>query len=151
MRGFRLYWLKTNLRHYRHGLSYTSFELSELVVSGPSSVDNTFSLDITATVTNTGHVSGSEVVQVYITLPDIGLTTPQLQLRGFTKVRDLKPGGSGRVTVILDKYAVSYWDERKNIWRTKEGKYEVMVGQSSDNISLRGEFEVKEEFEWSGL
>lgn len=132
-------------------MSYTTFSLSELDISGPSSHDTDVSIQVTATVTNTGRIPGSEVVQVYITLPDIGLTTPKLQLRGFAKARDLKPGDSEKVKITLDKYAVSYWDERKDAWRAPEGTYEISVGQSSDNISLRGELELKKEFEWSGL
>ena len=137
--------------HIRHGLSYTTFKFSDLVISGPSSHDSNLSLNVTVNVTNTGSLKGSEVVQVYITLPDIGLTTPQLQLRGFAKAKDLKPGSSEKVTITLDKYAVSYWDERGTAWRAKDGKYEVLVGQSSDNISLRGEFHLDKEFEWNGL
>ena len=85
----------------RHGLSYTTFALTDLVlvVSSPASRAIPFTLDVSINVTNTGTLTGSEVVQVYVTLPDIGLTTPSLQLRGFTKVKDLQPGQTKTATV----------------------------------------------------
>lgn len=112
-----------------------------------------FSLTVSFIVTNTGNVTGSESSQVYITLPPNGLTTPKLQLHGFQKVRDLKPGQSREVNVQLDKYAVSFWDitVTSGAWRAKEGMYSISVGTSSAEISLTGEFELKEGFVWDGL
>lgn len=122
-----------------------------MTVSSPISYGPLFSIDVSVKVTNSGDVTGSEVVQVYITPPDIGLTTPSLQLRGFTKAKNLWPGQSRVVTVHLDKYAVSYWDTRRTAWVVKAGKYWVAVGKSSEDIVLRGQFELKSDFEWSGL
>ena len=102
---------------------------------------------------------GSEVVQVYITLSQGGPTTPRYQLRAFRKVRDLKPGETREVEVILDKYAVSFWDttaasaarKKTGVWRTRAGMYEVVVGSSSVHHHLNGEFEVEHGFVWEGL
>ncbi|KAI0075819.1 putative beta-glucosidase from glycoside hydrolase family GH3 [Panus rudis PR-1116 ss-1] len=139
------------LFYFGHGLSYTTFTFSDVHVEGPTSHDAFLSVHIFLTVKNTGAVAGSEVVQVYITLPDIGLSTPRLQLRGFTKLKDLAPGEVRTATVKLDKYAVSYWDEESNAWKAKAGTYGVSVGRSSNDILLVGEFELKQEFTWSGL
>ncbi|GJE97941.1 glycoside hydrolase family 3 protein [Phanerochaete sordida] len=138
---------------FGHGLSYTTFSVTDLVlvISSPASRSIPFTLDVSVKVTNTGSVAGSEVVQVYVTLPDIGLTTPTLQLRGFTKVKDLQPGHSKTASVHLDKYAVSYWDTRRSAWVAKAGKYGVAVGKSSEDIVLNGAFELKSDFEWNGL
>ncbi|CAL1703814.1 unnamed protein product [Somion occarium] len=136
---------------FGHGLSYTTFSFSDLSVSEPSSYDANLTVSVSLAVNNTGLVEGSEVVQVYVSLPDIGLITPRLQLRGFAKVKGLQPGLSQTVTITLHKYAVSYWDEVKHMWRAKVGEYGVSVGQSSDKILLKGSFELKEAFEWSGL
>lgn len=135
---------------FGHGLSYTSFTLSELKINvSPSGTD--FAADILIKVTNTGSVSGSEVVQVYVTLPPNGTATPEGQLRGFTKVRDLSPGSNQIAKVHLDKYAVSFWDTPINKWRVVGSKYVVHVGNSSDNLTLEGSFKITSGFTWSGL
>jgi beta-glucosidase len=134
-----------------HGLSYTTFAFSNLSISEPSSHNVALTVDVSATVTNTGPVTGSEVVQLYITLPENGLTTPKLQLRGFVKLKDVAPGASSSVTIHLDKYAVSFWDVRKASWKADAGKYKVSVGKSSYDIQLEGEFELKGKFTWVGL
>ncbi|THH06674.1 hypothetical protein EW145_g3920 [Phellinidium pouzarii] len=136
---------------FGHGLSYTSFALSNLRITGPSSSDANFSAEVSVDVTNTGSVAGSEVVQVYVSLPENGTTTPQLQLKGFTKVRNLPPGASQTATIKLDKYAVSFWDTPNDVWKAVKGKYEVHVGTSSEQLLLESVFELTEEFTWSGL
>ncbi|KAL4246517.1 glycosyl hydrolase 3 family protein [Abortiporus biennis] len=136
------------------GLSYTTFTISNLQISSVSfqSINTKFDLNVSVTVTNTGPVPGSEVVQLYITLPaEINLTTPNLQLRGFTKVKDLQPGESRTASIELDKYAVSYWDVTKDAWRAEAGRYGVSIGKSSEDIILQGEFLLEEGFDWTGL
>ena len=77
--------------------------------------------------------------------------TPSLQLRGFAKAKNVEPGKSLVVTVHLDKYAISYWDTRRNAWVAKAGQYGVAVGKSSEDIELKGQFELQNDFEWNGL
>ncbi|KAI0350104.1 glycoside hydrolase family 3 protein [Trametes cingulata] len=136
------------------GLSYTTFSLSDLQIHQSAdyfpSADS-FGVRLQVTVTNTGALVGSEVVQVYISLPEIGLTTPRLQLRGFAKARELEPGESRQVTVALDKYAVSFWDTRNQRWKAPSGVYGVHVGRSSQDIVLQGEFTLGTGFSWVGL
>ncbi|KIP12383.1 glycoside hydrolase family 3 protein [Phlebiopsis gigantea 11061_1 CR5-6] len=136
---------------FGHGLSYTTFSLSNLAwVSSPETHDPPyFSLSIR--VTNTGPVVGSEVVQVYVTLPDIGLTTPRLQLRGFAKARDVAPGQSTHVTVGLDKYAFAFWDVRKGRWAVKKGRFEISVGRSCVDLPLSAAIELENDMEWTGI
>ncbi|TCD62616.1 hypothetical protein EIP91_006630 [Steccherinum ochraceum] len=136
---------------FGHGLSYTSFTFSDLRISGPSSQDATLNVTITVDVKNIGAVDGSEVVQVYVTLPEHGLLTPKAQLRGFAKVKSLSPGTSHQATITLDKYAVSYWNDRRDAWNVAAGNYGVSVGRSSDDISLTGSFDLTKGFEWIGL
>ncbi|KZS87466.1 glycoside hydrolase family 3 protein [Sistotremastrum niveocremeum HHB9708] len=140
---------------FGHGLSYTSFEYSNLKITTPkaSSVAEGFEVVVKLVVKNTGAVTGSEAVQVYVTLPpsSFGHLHVPKQLRGFHKVRDIEPGESKEASVILDKYAVSYWEEGTARWRAERGKYIVSVGASSANIRLVGEFEIGREFEWRGL
>jgi beta-glucosidase len=113
--------------------------------------DVSFSLEVSFSIRNTGSVAGSEVAQVYICCPDIGISTPKYQMRGFTKARDIQPGTETRATVKLDKYAVSFWDEPKGRWKATSGKYGVFIGRSCTDLVLEGSFELKKSFYWSGL
>ncbi|TFY64459.1 hypothetical protein EVJ58_g2606 [Rhodofomes roseus] len=151
--GYKYYQAKgvAPLFPFGHGLSYTTFTFSNLALSGPYAHDAAFSLGVSVTVTNDGPVAGSEVVQVYIALPEMGLTTPKLQLRGFAKARDVAPGSSKAVSVTLDKYAVSFWDEVAGAWRAVPGTYGVFVGKSSADMVLQGSFVLKTGFIWNGL
>ena len=98
-------------------------------------------------------MTGSEVVQLYITLPTTtdGLTHPDLQLKAFVKVYDLWPGQSKQVQMTLDKYAVSYWEERSDVWTVDKGTYTIHVGMSSASLDLRAKFRLARGFEWTGL
>ena len=105
-------------------------------------------------MTNTGSVIGSEAVQLYVTLPAVAeCTHPPLQLKAFEKVRDLQAGASTEVTLKLDKYAVSYWDEKYSTWNVDKGVYTVRVGGSSakESLALSARFKVPKAFTWNGL
>ena len=102
-------------------------------------------------MTNTGKCTGSEVVQVYVSLPPVGVTTPHLQLRGFAKVRDLKPAETRAASVKLDRLACAFWEERSERWEARKGVYGVHVGRSSYELPLKGEFELKKTLCWTGV
>jgi beta-glucosidase len=105
-------------------------------------------------LTNTGSVAGTEVVQLYVTLPpgsDTELTHPPLQLKSFTKVHDLQPGETRTVELGLDKYAVSYWEERIARWVVESGEYVIRVGPSSEVFRVSTTLTLEKGFEWSGL
>lgn len=139
---------------FRHGLSYTTFEYSDLKLSEPSFTDSDVSITASVTITNTGSVAGSEVVQLYVTMPATSeLTHPPLMLKAFTKVRDLAPGKSTTVSLKLDKYAVSYYEERISRWVVESGEYIVKVGKSSapEELKLAAPLKLKKGFEWTGI
>lgn len=103
-------------------------------------------------MTNTGSVAGSEVAQLYVSMPTTSeVTHPGRVLRAFTKVKDLAPGASARVVLTLDKLAVSYWEDRISRWVIERGEYGVSVGPSSDALPLSATFVVRKGLEWSGL
>lgn len=135
----------------RFGLSYTTFSFSDLIISPVSQTGSDISVEVSVKVTNTGSLAGSEVVQVYLSLPEFGLSTPKLQLRGFAKAHDIAPGASQTVSVKLDKYAVSWWDTLGQQWKAVPGKYGVHVGKSSAEMVLEGEFTLQQGFTWVGL
>ncbi|PCH38789.1 glycoside hydrolase family 3 protein [Wolfiporia cocos MD-104 SS10] len=151
--GYKFYNAKgiSPLFPFGFGLSYTTFTTSDLSLTEPSSHDASLRVDVSVNVTNTGSIGGSEIVQVYVSLPEHGFTTPQLQLRGFTKVRDLAPGETRRATVQLDKYAFSFWHPVEDAWSVRAGTYGVFIGKSSAEMVLQGSVKIKQSFLWSGL
>ncbi|KAF6758454.1 beta-glucosidase [Ephemerocybe angulata] len=137
---------------FGHGLSYTTFEISNFALSKSSVSGTELTLKASVTVKNAGTVPGSQVVQGYVTLPKTShLTHPALQLKAFAKVRNLAPGAEEVVELVFDKYAVSYWDENLDRWVVERGVYGVSVGWASDNIAERGEVEIEKGWEWNGL
>ena len=112
---------------FGYGLSYTSFEYSDLK-AGPAGV--------TLTVTNTGGVAGAEIVQLYVAKPDAKIFRPAQELKGFARVF-LNPGESREVTIPLDDKAFRYWNVLTNHWEVEGGCYELRVGASCEDIRLR--------------
>ncbi|EKM59267.1 glycoside hydrolase family 3 protein [Phanerochaete carnosa HHB-10118-sp] len=147
--GYRGYEVKklAPLFPFGHGLSYTTFDYSALEVSGISEHGK---FSVSFTVKNMGNVEGREVTQVYIADPQSSLPRPVKELKGFAKV-PVKSGHSEKVTVHLDKYAISFYDERKGAWVAEAGKFKVLVGASSADVRLSGEVELGKSFYWTGL
>lgn len=136
---------------FRHGLSYTRFSFSDFKISAPTNFSPTSKVIISALVKNEGDVADSEVLQVYVSYPDVGLTTPFKQLRGFKKVRDVIPGSAEGLEMTLDKYSFSFWDESKNAWKVTAGLYGIHAGFNCDLLPLDGYVEIKDTFYWNGL
>ncbi|KAF4498057.1 beta-glucosidase [Fusarium agapanthi] len=124
---------------FGHGLSYTTFELSDLHVE-EHVVSESKKLAVNVTVTNTGSRSGAAVVQVYAKPPHPTplaasaldtITRSSKELKGFAKI-DLGVGASGVAKIELDVLrATSYWSEREDYWYSEAGDYTVLVGMSS--------------------
>jgi beta-glucosidase len=113
------------------GLSYTSFRLGDLRVSRTSG-----GLRASVSVINTGHRSGSEVVQLYVGAPDAA-REPAQQLKAFSKVT-LKPGQSTTVTLDVPRDELAVWLNSSTGWTVVPGSYSVGVGTSSADLPLRG-------------
>ncbi|KXN84309.1 putative beta-glucosidase I [Leucoagaricus sp. SymC.cos] len=139
---------------FGHGLSYTSFSLSKLRLSQPIVTGDQFDLKTTVTITNTGSVAGSQVIQLYIGLPSTSdFTHPRWQLRAFEKARDVQPGQSREINLSLDRLSVSYWEQA---WIVEKGMYNVRIAFSSEEGTgegqeLLGQFTIERGFEWRGL
>ncbi|MET4637270.1 glycoside hydrolase family 3 C-terminal domain-containing protein [Mycetocola sp. 2940] len=124
---------------FGHGLSYTTFEYSDLDLTsrGKGRVTATFE------VTNTGDRAGIETPQVYVgELPTDVVNTAPRQLAGFTRVA-LAAGESTTVTVELDRESLSYWDSYVDKWITPRGTIDVLVGSSAQDIELSDSVRVK--------
>jgi beta-glucosidase len=109
---------------FGHGLSYTSFSVSNVVV--PAQMTDT--LAVTATVTNTGARAGDEVVQLYIHDRVASRTRPVRELKGFARV-SLAPGASKRVTLTLKREDLRFWGDGN--WVIEPGMFDLWVATSS--------------------
>lgn len=109
---------------FGHGLSYTSFSVSNVVV--PAQMTDT--LAVTATVTNTGARAGEEVVQLYIHDRVASRTRPVRELKGFARV-SLAPGASKRVTLTLKREDLRFWGNGD--WVIEPGMFDLWVATSS--------------------
>ena len=119
---------------FGHGLSYTSFAYSDLQLSA-AEINENDPLTVSVTVTNTGSITGKEVVQLYIAPPCDGIFRPVRELRAFAKV-ELAPGESRTVSLTLDRRAFAYYDAQGGDWRVDSGIYTVELGYSSRDIRL---------------
>jgi beta-glucosidase len=121
---------------FGYGLSYTSFETSDLDVSTSGSVaTNDLAASVSVTVTNTGEVAGGHVVQVYVSDPVSSIARPPRELKGFTKVT-LGAGASTRVSIDLDQRAFSFWLEPLHRWVVEAGEFVIAVGNDSRDLPL---------------
>ena len=116
---------------FGHGLTYTSFEYSDLIVSR-----NGDGVDVTLTVTNTGEYDAAEVVQVYVGEDNPCVARPAKELKGYDKVF-IPKGESAVVNVRLPESAFAFYDVDIHDWRINPGTFTIMVGASSQDIKLK--------------
>jgi beta-glucosidase len=135
--GYRYYDAKKMpvLFPFGYGLSYTTFEYSNAKVSTKNFKD-VDGLTVTVDVTNTGNLTGKEIVQVYVHDEKSGLVRPEKELKGFTKV-ELQPGETKSVTITLDFRSFAYYHPKYEQWITEDGDFELLIGASSADIRSR--------------
>ncbi|KIK62435.1 glycoside hydrolase family 3 protein [Collybiopsis luxurians FD-317 M1] len=139
---------------FGYGLSYTTFNYSDLVIDNTGSSDNTSFMataekfaesdgtnslyDVlftaSATITNAGNVTGSEIAQLYISIPEE--SQPIRMLRGFDKVKDIAAGASGTASFQIRRKDVSVWSVADQQWYVPDGTFTISVGGSSRNLPL---------------
>lgn len=124
---------------FGYGLSYTTFELSNLDLSA-TEINNQADVQVSVTVKNTGTRKGDEVVQLYLKDVVSSVTTYESVLRGFERVK-LEPGESRTIKFTLHPDDLAILDKNMN-WRVEPGKFRVMIGTSSEDIKLTKEFTV---------
>ena len=124
---------------FGHGLSYTTFEYSDIAVDKPRATVGD-SINVSFTVTNTGKVAGDEVAQLYLKDEISSLTTYERVLRGFERI-SLAPGESRRLTMTLSPRDLGLYDRDGN-FGVEPGWFTVMVGRSSKDTRLETRFEV---------
>ena len=128
------------LWEFGYGLSYTSFEYSDLSVQ-PAEIRPTDSVHVRVRVKNTGEIQGQEVVQLYLHDELASVTRPVKALKGFQKI-SLEQGESKDAEFVIAPEDMSLLD--RSLKRVVEpGRFTVMVGSSSEDIHARGHFDVK--------
>jgi len=123
------------------GLSYTTFQYSDLEISAINSFNGSFLenlLFISFTLVNSGNFSGSEVSQLYLGFPDL-VGEPLKVLRGFEKM-NLTIGEKNIVTFQITAQDLAIWDIINQNWTLAYGLFQVYVGASSRDIRLIGNF-----------
>ena len=120
---------------FGYGLSYTGFAYEGLKLS-EQKVKADGSVQVTVKVKNTGQRVGDEVVQLYVQHLGSKVERPQLELKGFQRVR-IEPGAEREVTLELKPRALAYWDTASHIWRVEQEQVRVLAGGSSDNLPVQ--------------
>ena len=111
---------------FGYGMSYTTFAYSDMAADEQG---------VSLTVTNTGSVAGTEIVQLYVAKKNSELFRPAKELKGFARVT-LAPGEKQRITITLDDKAFRFWNVQSNCWEIEGGEYELLVGASVEDIRL---------------
>ena len=141
--GYR--WVDKEKTHplfaFGHGLSYTTFKLSDLRESSDR-ISRDGNITFTVNVKNTGKYDGAETVQLYIHDVKSSLDRPYKELKGFKKV-ELKAGESRDVQITIDNSALSFYDDRIQAWTSEDGDFEALVGNASDNLPLMIKFKLQ--------
>lgn len=134
--GYRYYDKKKiePLFPFGFGLSYTTFEYSNLKLSSNNVTDNDL-ITVSLNVKNTGGFKGKEIVQLYVSDAESTLQRPEKELKKFAKV-ELNPGESTTVTFQLQASDFSYFDAKRNMWIVESGAYSIMAAASSKDIKL---------------
>lgn len=118
---------------FGYGLSYTSFEYSDLKVENEG---------VTFTLKNTGKYDGAEVAQLYVALPNAKVFRPEKELKGFSKVF-LKAGESREIHIPFDDKTFRYWNVSTNRWEIEGGSYQILIGACVSDIRLSGTLQVE--------
>lgn len=141
--GYRWYEAKNKPVNFPFGfgLSYTTFEMSDLIVSAET-VTKTSPINVSVTVKNAGKVAGAEVVQLYVHDEKASVERPYRELKGFQKVF-LQPGESKTVTMTLDWKALAFWDVKTHAWLAEPGAFTLLVGNSSRNVQCQARIDYK--------
>jgi beta-glucosidase len=122
------------------GLSYTTFSFSKPVVKAKGKD----AVEVSITVKNTGATAGKEVAQVYVQAPKGRLEKPAQELKAFAKTRELQPGESQILTMIIPVRDLASFDEASSQWLTEAGTYTFRIGNNSRNIEATATLKIAE-------
>ncbi len=126
---------------FGHGLSYTTFEYGKPTVDSKVMTAGG-TLTVKVTVSNTGAREGQEVVQLYISDKKSSLPRPVKELKGFQKIK-LAPGEVREVSFVIDREALSFFDDARHTWVAEPGRFEAVVAASATDVRGVVSFELK--------
>ncbi|MDE7089796.1 MAG: glycoside hydrolase family 3 C-terminal domain-containing protein, partial [Prevotella sp.] len=134
--GYRYYDTakKDVLFPFGYGLSYTTFEYSDIKLSADS-IRDTDTITVSFKIKNTGSIDGAEIAQLYVADKESTIFRPAKELKGFKKVL-LKAGEEKEVSIELSKRAFAFWNVNINDWIVETGEFDILVGASSRDIKL---------------
>jgi beta-glucosidase len=141
--GYRWYDTKNiePLFPFGYGLSYTHFAYTNINLvqnDGPTALPVTVEFELA----NTGDRAGAEVAEIYVQPIDPAVPRPVKELKGFAKVF-LQPGEKQKVSVTLGENAFAYYDVGTRCWVARQGEYKILVGGSSRDLALTGDFHLR--------
>lgn len=136
-----MYFKNDPLYPFGFGLSYTTFEWSNLNTSA-ASIDRNGSVIVNVDVTNSGKKEGDEVVQLYVRYINSQVSRPKQELKGFQRVT-LNAGERKTISIPLTAQRLAYWDISKDGWQVERDSIEIRLGASSSDIRLKKILTVK--------
>ena len=137
-----LYSKEKPLYAFGYGLSYTTFEYRGVGASAVR-MEPDGNVQVKIKVKNTGKKASDEVVQMYVQHLGSSVTRPQLELKGFRRVR-IEPGAEKDVTMPLKARDLAYWDASAHAWRVEKEKVRILAGGSSDKLPVQTTVDVIE-------
>lgn len=132
---------------FGHGLSYSAFNIGKPVLNDMDDDDETTFI-ISVPVTNTGDRIGSEVIQAYVHDVKSNVYRPIKELKAFGKI-SLNPGETKNVNLSFDKNSFAFYNTETNKWTVEPGKFEILIGNSSDNISKKIPVKIDKAMTWN--
>jgi beta-glucosidase len=126
---------------FGHGLSYTQFEYSNLILSSDK-IKKDEEIEIQVAIQNIGNLNGDEVAQVYVHKVNASIRVPINQLKRFQRIR-FAPGESKTLTFKIPASEFSFYDTKTNDFKTELGQWEIQVGSSSKDIRLKKTFTIE--------
>ena len=131
---------------FGHGLSYTNFKYDDLNVE-VNELEDDVNVTVSLKLTNVGEVAGAEVVQVYINDEEASVKRPNIELKGFEKIH-LDPKETKIVKINLNKKDFAFYNEEQRSWTLESGKFNILVGSSSDNILLKENINLEKDYKF---
>ena len=141
--GYRYYnTFKKDVRFpFGYGLSYSSFEYSDISVSS-NNIKDTDTVTVSCKVTNTSDIPGSEIIQLYVSDIESDIFRPSEELKDFCKIH-LEPQETKEVSFTLSKRAFAYYNVDISDWHVQSGEFNILIGSNSRDLPLSTQITVK--------
>ncbi|RXG30162.1 beta-glucosidase family protein [Leeuwenhoekiella palythoae] len=122
---------------FGYGMSYTTFEYSDLQVESGATISVSF------IVKNTGSVAGKEIAQLYVSAPEGTLEKPSKELKAFAKTALLEPGASETITLEINPESLASYDDKKHAWILDGGTYTLSIADNIASSKLKATLEIE--------